>query len=506
MARDNFTQKVINDLRNRVGLRCSNPDCRVPTIAPSNNIGQAAHICAASSGGPRYDKSMTTEERKSINNAIWLCANHATEIDRNPDAFPVELLYRWKQEAEELATKELGKKLPSDSDAIDMVSSALTGLPTTFLPTAISNIHLATKKSLEELDSRFLVTTSHINNLTSFEIQAKEKVVLSMNVHNAYAKEFNQKYRKLLEEGKDFKIDAMAINFKGSKLFEEIDSYREGQFSLTTSKQKAIQKLWIMDKKTKSIESFDDIVGEIAFGSKFFRFEGTTFDGLVYFNYQHSLDTRVNNGVINMGISFEKWNDIEINKLPYFRKIFLLFLKISQKWDMYTSLEIYGEKVFTSIEIDINIDSMSCYLQYINRCRIIANYLNVKIPFVAEADYTREEHIELAKVANIIEKKEILYKNDLKCNPHLTFKAGQNISKTFMTEKEQSYEIKFVEVANTKIKIFNKYLSLPNKIIFYKSVCISFNKDVTLITEGEEIKAELIPQEDFEYRIEFEES
>jgi len=502
LARDNFTQKVINDLRNRVGLRCSKPDCRVPTIAPSNNIGQAAHICAASSGGPRYDKSMTTEERKSINNAIWLCANHATEIDRNPNAFPVELLYRWKQEAEELATKELGKKLPSNTDAIDMVSSALTGLPTTFSPTAISNIHLAIKKSLEKLDSRFSVNSSHKNDLTSFEIQAKKRVSLSININNDYAKEFNQKYRNLLEHGKDFQIDTMAIDVKGSKLFEEIINYKEGKLSLSTSKEKAIQKLWLIDKKTNAMEFFDDIVGEISFGSKSFRFEGTTFDELVYLKYQHSLDKSIDNGIMTIGISFEKWEKIDINKLPYFRKIFLLFFKISKKWDMYTALEINGEKVFTSIEIDINIDSMSCYLQYINRCRIVANYLNIKIPFLSKTTYTKEKHMELAKVANIIEGKEILNKDDIKSNPHLTFKAGKDISNTLKQLTGQVF-VKITTSENNKIKIFNKDYLLPNKVVLFESVCISLNKDFTLIKEGDEVKAELIPQENFKYKIEF---
>ena len=39
------------------------------------DTGVAAHICAATIGGPRYKAEMTTEERKDINNAIWLCAH-----------------------------------------------------------------------------------------------------------------------------------------------------------------------------------------------------------------------------------------------------------------------------------------------------------------------------------------------------------------------------------------------------------------------------------------------
>lgn len=85
--RDDFTPKVIERLRARVGFRCSHPDCRVPTSGPGEgeldvaHFGRAAHITAAAPGGPRYDETLTREQRRSISNAIWLCANHADEID-----------------------------------------------------------------------------------------------------------------------------------------------------------------------------------------------------------------------------------------------------------------------------------------------------------------------------------------------------------------------------------------------------------------------------------------
>ena len=40
-----------------------------------------AHICAAAQGGPRYDASMTPEERKSFENGIWLCQSCSKLID-----------------------------------------------------------------------------------------------------------------------------------------------------------------------------------------------------------------------------------------------------------------------------------------------------------------------------------------------------------------------------------------------------------------------------------------
>ena len=79
-SRDDFASATKELLANRVGRRCSNPACRKLTCRansnPENitNIGVAAHICAAAQGGPRYDASITPEERKSFENGIWYTA------------------------------------------------------------------------------------------------------------------------------------------------------------------------------------------------------------------------------------------------------------------------------------------------------------------------------------------------------------------------------------------------------------------------------------------------
>ena len=57
--RDDFTFKTKDTLAKRVGFLCSNPNCQMLTVGPNSNvekhsnIGVAAHITAASEGGPR---------------------------------------------------------------------------------------------------------------------------------------------------------------------------------------------------------------------------------------------------------------------------------------------------------------------------------------------------------------------------------------------------------------------------------------------------------------------
>jgi hypothetical protein len=109
MARDDFSLAVKTLLARRVGMRCSNPNCRKPTSGPdvdpnkAVNIGVASHITAASRGGPRYDAASTPEQRQSPENGIWLCQNCGKLIDDDTRRYPAELLRSWKRVSEEAA-------------------------------------------------------------------------------------------------------------------------------------------------------------------------------------------------------------------------------------------------------------------------------------------------------------------------------------------------------------------------------------------------------------------
>jgi phage baseplate assembly protein W len=105
--RDGFSKKTALAVALRASHLCSLPGCQVRTVGPSDeapdataNIGEAAHICAASPGGKRYDASMTPAERSRINNAIWLCANHARLIDRDSATYTIDYLRKIKHDHE----------------------------------------------------------------------------------------------------------------------------------------------------------------------------------------------------------------------------------------------------------------------------------------------------------------------------------------------------------------------------------------------------------------------
>lgn len=126
--RDDFPPKVKSQLALRVGYRCSNPNCNKLTIGPSPagagvlSVGVAAHITAAAPLGPRYDPSLTPEQRRSCDNGIWTCEICGRGIDGDESAFPVELLRKWKRAREAAALHELAggafadRALPSEGE------------------------------------------------------------------------------------------------------------------------------------------------------------------------------------------------------------------------------------------------------------------------------------------------------------------------------------------------------------------------------------------------------
>jgi hypothetical protein len=115
MQRDEFPEATKRVVAARVAYRCSNPDCRAPTAGPrletgkTLNVGVAAHVSAAAPGGPRYDPTLSPEQRCDIRNAIWLCQNCAKLIDNDTQRFTSRVLLAWRELAEAVAQTEIGR-------------------------------------------------------------------------------------------------------------------------------------------------------------------------------------------------------------------------------------------------------------------------------------------------------------------------------------------------------------------------------------------------------------
>lgn len=127
---DDFSAPTKRLIAARAGYQCAFPNCFTPTSGPALdeqravNIGEAAHITAAQPNGPRYDSSLTPDERSDADNGIWMCSTHATLIDRDVTQYSTELLREWKWQSEDRARKMLGQPKGCASGKIAAVTPA----------------------------------------------------------------------------------------------------------------------------------------------------------------------------------------------------------------------------------------------------------------------------------------------------------------------------------------------------------------------------------------------
>ena len=98
------------------GNVCAFPDCHMPLVSdngiePIVVLGEAAHIVAESSAGPRGTSTLTLVERNKAENLLLLCSRHHQLIDAQPARYPVQLLQQMKADHEAWVHSELGATL-----------------------------------------------------------------------------------------------------------------------------------------------------------------------------------------------------------------------------------------------------------------------------------------------------------------------------------------------------------------------------------------------------------
>ena len=135
--RVDFSDVVKRTIAGRGGNRCSRSECWALTSGPqvdptkALNVGVAAHITAASPGGPRYDEALSPDARQHPDNGIWLCQTCAKLVDNDEKRFSTEELREWKRLAEDRALEMIGKTVvePPQADLRLKVRPAIASDP-----------------------------------------------------------------------------------------------------------------------------------------------------------------------------------------------------------------------------------------------------------------------------------------------------------------------------------------------------------------------------------------
>jgi hypothetical protein len=185
--RDEFSVATKRLLAERVAYRCSKPDCPELTVGPLRGsggralLGNAAHITAAGKKGPRRNDALSPEERRAPANGIWLCIKHAKHVDEDDTYFTVEMLQKWKKQAEERTYKEMDRpqgRPTFETDDVEAEFRESLGLPKRDKPELVGErLREAAKRDLEA-HIRVQLGVQPVN-LTLRDDDSKEEKTLS---------------------------------------------------------------------------------------------------------------------------------------------------------------------------------------------------------------------------------------------------------------------------------------------------------------------------------------
>ena len=512
--RDNFTQKTIEILRNRVAHRCSNPECRIVTTGPTtdpnkvNSVGEAAHIYAAAPGGPRYNKSMTRLQRKSIDNAIWLCSNCADKIDKDSKRYPVELLNEWKKITEALSYTEIGQRLPEISEPMELLISSMTGTGLKVMPDRLGNISLAASQYLESIDPRLSVAIAFDKNYTTFSFAAKkEPVDMKLSIAPKDFKSFDKKMKNLFKYGEPMEASVNDFSFHGSEIFDKLK-----QNSLTNAKisftPKGVDgKLKLKLTNSGEVYQVDDMLGTFFSGNQNISFQGKLFGDILHFSLRIPLPTQPSTAESNFSFSikFDNWNGTDILSVPYFNKTYEFFEKLYLGFSLGGFLEIEGEKLLSMNDKQFNEDSsiveMYSIFRYIYLVRKILKYFGKQLIF-DRFEFYYDDLNKMENIVNAIEK----YKVELKEGDTLKFSMRIESEEHLMSLKNNKNKIEPIqirmEVPEYNLNLFGQNILIPKISQMFTKIKLKEAKNYDSIKVGDKMEYEYIVQKDSFYSTE----
>lgn len=95
--------------------RCALPKCNAPIIVNGIPVGEICHIRARRKKGPRYDPSLTAQDKDAYANLLLLCRTCHKLIDSDPGAYTPELLSEIKQKHEAAGNCEITPEIVRDA-------------------------------------------------------------------------------------------------------------------------------------------------------------------------------------------------------------------------------------------------------------------------------------------------------------------------------------------------------------------------------------------------------
>ncbi|OIN27394.1 hypothetical protein [Vibrio barjaei] len=425
--RHDFPESVKRSLREHVNGFCSNPDCRELTISTKAdsksllNIGIAAHICAASPGGPRYDNEQSEESRKSYDNGIWLCTKCATLIDRDEHRYPVKTLISWKESAHAFIRDNIGKELIPKED----IDSRVMRNTLEFISgnSRLLNASKAIKfidDQLNALDPRFSVQTSIVDGKELREISAKTNDAsfgLSMPFHEG--QNFQKQLDKMRSTGEPVTLDSTSFNFTGSKLFETIgNNLSEGsQLSIEPASTRVKVDLYAVSKSQQVY--LGTFKGKYITLKDGLKFTALAFNRLLEITAFYNINT--SSMTFNYNFDSTVWYGKDIQKLPFFNKLLWAkdvlhdggVLSVAIEFEEgYTTDVFYSSQCINENQLKL-FSNIASLLHVIECYRKITKKYSLSTPIFGEIEVTPKQYEAIDFISSLLEGEEVVLGKDV---------------------------------------------------------------------------------------------
>ncbi|MFN7881961.1 MAG: hypothetical protein ACK5PF_02970, partial [bacterium] len=247
----------------------------------------------------------------------------------------------------------------------------------------------------------------------------------------------------------------------------------------------------------------------ISFGTKTFNFKGDACCNLFSLSYQRAFDVNDDKADITMTLCLNRWEGVNLKTLPFLEKLHSLFVRMSRGWELFTSLEINGTKVFVSKGARVDkweyvLDTASL-LNYVTCCSSLAQYFGWDILFVSDVTYTSDEHKKISEVVEIVEGRQVCDRDSISGNFVSEMLVDSDLTTAIaLKEIDRPLTIRVADRNREELELFGKRVCLPSRIITLDGVMPIMHGELESLKEGDVVSVEWEPQADFRCTIEYE--
>jgi hypothetical protein len=191
--RADFSAATRQIIAERAGYQCSVLNCGQRTVGPGPgqsrvSIGMAAHIYAASPGGPRGTGGLSAAERRAPENGIWCCYSHGKAIDSDTgNTFSAAQLKAWKRLHEARKSAEI-TGVPQDRfglvESIAVNSAPVSSLTGRKFELGMRNIITGPNASGKTVLARFIASVAYPDHVA--ELSRHRNVDLEVKWFDPY--------------------------------------------------------------------------------------------------------------------------------------------------------------------------------------------------------------------------------------------------------------------------------------------------------------------------------